>query len=328
MTGKYALYLPYKVLDSLARGNVTDSQFKEFIMGLAEYDKSGTFPTSSTAGFTMMFELLRPDLDFAKAKYEDIIEKRREAGKKGGKSRSQAKIEAAQNNARKDRGNNPHLSKRSKTKQTKQITDDSIQLSDISIQKNDDDNSEPSSSLYKYHIQKISKSLGFTISLEQANSFILNLSDKTWLEGEFNFLVYAAEKAKGAEKPHNEQTCLFVKSWKQDFCIQEYPAWRENKIAEAAMQAERDRQEAAAETERLRIARARAAGPGTCRHCGESLAAPEGPRGSCPSCGYGYIFLEEKGEWDFTEPRSLAAEYERLIQSRNEKSEEKEAWTG
>jgi len=42
MAGKYALYLPYKVLDSLSSGNVTDSQFREFIMGLAEYDRTGS----------------------------------------------------------------------------------------------------------------------------------------------------------------------------------------------------------------------------------------------------------------------------------------------
>jgi len=53
-------------------------------MGLAEYDKSGVFPASHTAGFAMMFELLKSDLDFAKAKYEEIIEKRRIAGQQGG----------------------------------------------------------------------------------------------------------------------------------------------------------------------------------------------------------------------------------------------------
>ena len=84
MAGKYALYLPYKVLDSLSSGNVTDSQFREFIMGLAEYDKTGAFPASRTDAFTMMYALLKPDLDYAKAKYEDIVEKRRQAGKLGG----------------------------------------------------------------------------------------------------------------------------------------------------------------------------------------------------------------------------------------------------
>jgi hypothetical protein len=84
MAGKYALYLPYKVIDSLSKGNVTDSQFREFIMGLVEYDRSGMFPASPTEGFTMMFELLKSDLDYAKTKYEDIIEKRRAAGRMGG----------------------------------------------------------------------------------------------------------------------------------------------------------------------------------------------------------------------------------------------------
>jgi hypothetical protein len=87
VAGKYALYLPYKVIDSLSKGNVTDSQFREFILGLVEYDKSGIFPASPTAGFTMMFELLRPDLDFARTKYDDIVEKRREAGRQGGASK-------------------------------------------------------------------------------------------------------------------------------------------------------------------------------------------------------------------------------------------------
>jgi len=84
MARKYALYLPYKVLDSLSSGNVTDSQFREFIMGLAKYDRTGTFPASPTAGFSMMYELVKAALDFAKAKYEDIVEKHRQAGKKSG----------------------------------------------------------------------------------------------------------------------------------------------------------------------------------------------------------------------------------------------------
>jgi len=39
----------------------------------------------------MMFELLKTDLDFAKAKYEDIVEKRRQTGKRGDAQRGNKK---------------------------------------------------------------------------------------------------------------------------------------------------------------------------------------------------------------------------------------------
>jgi hypothetical protein len=141
MAGKYALYLPYKVLDSLSSGNVTDSEFREFIMGLAEYDKSGTFPASHTAGFTMMFELLRTDLDFAKAKYEDIVEKRRQAGKRGGapkgnknavRNRGGGALEGNRNAAKKeapDQNPEPEPAKQTQAKQAKQA-DNSTQITE------------------------------------------------------------------------------------------------------------------------------------------------------------------------------------------------------
>jgi len=145
MAGKYALYLPYKVLDALSSGNVTDSQFREFIMGLAEYDKSGAFPKSNNAGFTMMFELLKTDLDFAKAKYEDIVEKRRKAGKLGGAPKGNKNAagnrgggaprgnrNASGKEAPEDQADEPDPAKQTQAKQTKQAkqADNSTQITE------------------------------------------------------------------------------------------------------------------------------------------------------------------------------------------------------
>jgi len=145
MAGKYALYLPYKVLDALSSGNVTDTEFREFIMGLAEYDKSGAFPKSHNAGFTMMFELLKTDLDFAKAKYDDIVEKRRQAGKRGGAPRGNKNAagnrgggaprgnrNASGKEAPEDQDDEPDPAKQTQAKQAKQAkqADNSTQITE------------------------------------------------------------------------------------------------------------------------------------------------------------------------------------------------------
>ncbi|MDR0474925.1 MAG: hypothetical protein LBH43_14780, partial [Treponema sp.] len=177
------------------------------------------------------------------------------------------------------------------------------------IEKNreeDDDDSRPSSSFSFCQIQEISKSLGFAVSPEQAKDFISNLPDETWLEGEFNFLVYAAEKVHRTEKPRDEQARLFVKTWKHEFCIQEYPDWR------AAAEKEAEEME-----KRHRVDRARSDGPKTCGNCGTAVSAPEGLRGSCPSCGYVYIFDEGQVMWQFTEPITLAKEFEKMYKEKN-----------
>jgi hypothetical protein len=55
MAGKYALYLPYKIVDSLSSGSVTDTEFREFMMALFEYDRSGAVPQFQDRAFTMLF---------------------------------------------------------------------------------------------------------------------------------------------------------------------------------------------------------------------------------------------------------------------------------
>jgi hypothetical protein len=185
------------------------------------------------------------------------------------------------------------------------MTDDSLQIRD------DDDENPPSSSLSKHQIQEIAKSQGFFISPGQAGDFISSL-DKTWLEGEFNFLAYAAEKVQKSGKPENEHVRLFVKSWEQDYCIREYPEWRENKAVEATAQEERRQQEATANEKRRELDTARENKP-PCKNCGSALPA-EGLRGNCPSCGFDFIFIEDTGEWEFSKPRNLSEEYRNIIQ--------------
>jgi len=154
MARKYALYLPYKVIDSLSGGNVTDSQFKEFIMGLVEYDKSGIFPASPTAGFSMMYELVKSDLDFAKAKYDDVVRKRSEAGKQGGAPKNN------KNALKKNKQNNQKQAKQAKQADNRyKITDNSKQIKENRSQKTDkipcDSNEPPDKETTSKHETKL-----------------------------------------------------------------------------------------------------------------------------------------------------------------------------
>jgi len=160
--------------------------------------------------------------------------------------------------------------------------------------RSDDDMNNLSSSFSKNQILDISKSFGFNISPEQAMDFISNIKDTTWFKGEFNFLVFAAEHVRSSKKPHDEQIRFFIKSWSQNFCIEKYPEWRKNKIAEAAAQEKRQQYETAAQKKREESDKALADKPKKCE-CGKSLELNE-DRGIC-GCGIRYLFDEETGVW-------------------------------
>jgi hypothetical protein len=81
MAGKYAFYFPYKIIDSLEAGNIKDAEFKQFILGIVEYDRAGTIPAFENTGLAMLFASIKPEIDFCQEKYKGLVEKRRAAGK-------------------------------------------------------------------------------------------------------------------------------------------------------------------------------------------------------------------------------------------------------
>jgi len=247
MTGKYAFYLPYKTIDALNRGKVTDTQFRQFIMGLINYDQNGVIPEFQDTGLNMLFEVLKSDIDYSWEKYDKTVEARRDAGKIGGSSKSQKKQAAARVNALKGGGPehnqnavkrpkqneaNPNKTIQNQTEKTTQAdTDVRCKLPDINNNMNDD----PSSPFFYLNIKKQAEDRGFIIYPKQAQDFIDNV-DSMWMTGRFNFFDYIAEgiKDKYSDLPLNEQTALFVNSWQRNFLIDGFPAWRTEKECAAA----------------------------------------------------------------------------------------------
>jgi hypothetical protein len=163
-----------------------------------------------------------------------------------------------------------------------------------------------------------SKIAGFVLDGKTAGILAAGLPPD-WVDGPFSFPEYAAGQIKTdpkyRDKPPQELKRLFIAALAWSDLQESFPEWR-------AGEKRAEGRKAATETERRRIGAARKNKPKACRQCGSLLAAPDGLHGSCPSCGYDYFFNEGEGEWEFSEPRSLSAEYKRLVQGRRVREKE------
>jgi hypothetical protein len=191
---------------------------------------------------------------------------------------------------------------------------------DIDVDRAATDDSATNQTTNFSNIQDTAKSLGFFLTDKQAQGF--HSLDPVWLSGDFNFLAFAAGRVKeNTGKTHGDHERIFSKAWGYPNMINEFPAWQESKIAEAAAQEEQRRKEEIAKEKRQKLDEARNAGPQKCRNCGAAIAAPKGFRGSCPSCNYDFLFNGDKGEWEFHEQYSLSEEYKKLLQRRSSETE-------
>jgi ribosomal protein S27AE len=329
MAEKYALYLPYKVLDSLSSGNVTDTEFREFITGLAGYADERTEPAFKDRALTMLFESIRADIDFNRAKYEATVEKRREAGKQGGAPEGNTNAVgnrgggAPLGNTNAAKKNTPdqfpepenkhkHLIEFEPEKQTQAESESVVGNQYLGFSSSSGVVSQlPLTTTTAFII--LCKTLGYSLDRQTARKVTADL-DPAWLSGAFTYPEFIAGiiLKNYAEKPLEEKRKLFRKlildaEERKD----EYPQWRESEIAGAAKQEKQRRQEAADDEKRRKLDEARADKPKICGNCGKPLA-PESDRGNCPSCGYEFSFDEKSCAYRFSEQRSLSDEFKKL----------------
>jgi len=140
-----------------------------------------------------------------------------------------------------------------------------------------------------FYIQKIAKSLGFNITPRQALPFIEKL-DQSWLTGENNFLVFAAEKIKFSGKPPKDYERLFVRAYSQDFYLNEYPTWLLQKIKQDEEKAKEVKQE-----------KARKNHPTKCEFCGSEELQEYSGSYQCKKCFAISSFNKDKIKWEWRE---------------------------
>ena len=150
-----------------------------------------------------------------------------------------------------------------------------------------------------------SKKAGFTLDNKIAVRILAGGLNSDWLDGPFNFLECAAHRVKTdphyRDKSLQELKRLFISSLTWPDLQESFQEWR------GKQQGEADRKAAAA-AEQERVEKARAGKPTTCDRCGAALAV-DSEWGSCPSCGWDYLFNEGKAAWEFSKPHNLAAEF-------------------
>jgi predicted transcriptional regulator len=186
---------------------------------------------------------------------------------------------------------------------------DSNITNDIDVDRAVDDSTTNQTTTNYKHIQEIAKSQGFFITSKQAKGFYR--LDPAWLEGDSNFLAFAAERIRAnPEKSRGDKERIFAKAWSYENLLQEFPQWRESEITEAAKREEQGRIEATADEKRRKLDQARAKLPDRCDHCGKPFA-PDAERGNCPACGWEYVFNENSCSFSFNEQRSLSEEFKK-----------------
>ena len=263
MAGKYALYFPYKTIDALQAGKVSDSEFRRFIIALVNYDRRKELPAFDNSGLAMLFESLKPEIDVAREKYTAAIERNREKGSQGGKSSSEAKQAAARNNGK--RGGAPFGNQNAakKLKQPKQVLGlnkttstpekqpknnpsgefdcNSLSGNELQNQKqpkqnrtDKDKNScsgvvfskQPTTTTTESILQTCEET-GFPMTKSGAQRIQGMGIDPEWLAGPFNFIKSTIEYVQKIydDKPPEEQKRLFFSALEWEDRQEEFPAW-------------------------------------------------------------------------------------------------------
>jgi len=157
----------------------------------------------------------------------------------------------------------------------------------------------------------------FCINKQKAQELCAGL-DPSWLSGTFSYPEYITETVEKnyPDKPQDEKTRLFITLFTAEDRKAAFPQWRQEQEAALAKQ-EAQRQEVTAVAEHDRkLETLKKAGPQSCGNCGGAIEAPNTTRGECLSCGYYYFLNEEAEAWEFSEPISLSAEFNKLKKRR------------
>ena len=289
--------------------------FKKIIMAAAAYALDGIEPELNDSAVKMAFSFMKPLLDSNNERWEETCKKRAESGRKGGLAKAANVANLA--NARSPKKPVANLAN-ARSAKANALANVANLANLANLADNDNDNVNDNvdvdvanqTTTNILHIQETAKAQGFFISDKQAQKF--QCLDPAWLSGDYNFLVFAAEKVRdNSEKDRGDQERIFAMSWSYENLVHEFPKWREERIAEAETLEKKRRQAAANDAERRRIDQARTDKPEVCAHCGGALAV-SGERGTCEACGWFYSFNEESGQWEFYESFSFGAVLENL----------------
>jgi hypothetical protein len=297
MAGKYALYLPFHIIEALENEGFSDAEIGAFVRGVIKYHVEETAPRFDDRSLNLLFSSCKQEFDYNIERYKAKLESCRTNGKKGGApggnknaagNRGGGAPKGNRNAAKPQNKHNPSVEFEPKKQTQAKQADSELEL-DLEL--------ENSGGTTTTEFLNCCKKAGFRLDRKIAEEILDAGLDPVWLSGEFNFVEFAADtiEERYAAKPAGEQKLLFVSAFAWADLREEYPAWRARRQQEARGK----QQQEEAEAEKCRVAEARRNPPATCGNCG---AAMDPDDRTCPSCGWMRSFDVDSGAWEFHEP--------------------------
>ena len=97
MAGNHIL-ISYKIFDAISGGTFSEEESWQFIKAMVNYDRCGELPDFPPSEASVLWTVIRPELDSYKKNWTEKAQRRSKAGKKGGSSTSEKKGTAARKN--------------------------------------------------------------------------------------------------------------------------------------------------------------------------------------------------------------------------------------
>lgn len=271
MSEKFALYVPKKIIKVL-KEKATASQFREFIIGLEDYDETGTIPVFDSEILNIVFEMTKTNLDFAKKKYEDIVEKRRAAGRLGGAplgNQNARKTEQGVNSDNQGQPNQPNQA--NQADKSKEMRDKKVSSSRVDF------------------TDKLTTTFScFCINKQKAKELCVGINP-SWLSGDFSYPEYitGVVEENYTDKPQDEKTKLFITIFTAEDRKKSYLQWKKEQMAEAAKKEARKKLEAAKNNL-----------PRKCVFCGNKKLVAGHEVFKCVMCNAICVFSNGEWQWE------------------------------
>lgn len=146
--GSFILYTRYAEFSA----DLSDEDFGRLMRAVFAYEEFKTMPENLSPMAMVLFRVIKSDLDMNAQKYADTCEKRREAGKKGGRPKKDEENPAADENQTKAKKANGFLENQTKAKKAdNEYEDDNEDEYEIDYEDEDEDDNVPSSASAAYN---------------------------------------------------------------------------------------------------------------------------------------------------------------------------------
>jgi len=292
MAEKYSVLIKYKYLEYIDNADLSDADFGSLMRGIINYDKSGKQPKFKSKNLSMLFAVIKCDIDDNRKKWEERVSVNRENGKKGGRPQNNLKKPKEPNGF----SDNPQGFQITQITQTNPNNPEKPKKPDsgggsgydLGYESGGGGNiTQPPPPLEE--IKKESGKHGFFVDANVARKFQSCGVDPPQLTGPNSYLEFCAEtlREKYPDKNNNQLKRIFitaVKTW--DDLREEYPQWKAKREEEAAKKARKAAVEKARDDPPERCG----CGGTLKKHDGELFCMAEG-------CHKTYKFDENLLEW-------------------------------